>query len=37
MFEMANVREPRTGLPMIIWISAKKNANHGAFRLLKWS
>ena len=29
LFEMANVRKNRTGLPMIIWISPKY-ANHGA-------
>ena len=30
MFEMANLRNIETGLPMVIWIKPKGNEKHGA-------
>jgi hypothetical protein len=35
LFEMSNLREKTTGIPLIIWVSAK-NANHGARVKLQW-
>ena len=29
LFEMANLRQNRTGLPMVIWVSEKGNTKHG--------
>lgn len=29
LYEMANIRPDRSGLPMVVWISIKGNAKHG--------
>jgi hypothetical protein len=35
LFEMSNLREKTTGIPALIWVSAK-NANHGARVKVQW-
>jgi hypothetical protein len=35
LFEMSNLREKDTGIPYLIWVSAK-NANHGARIKVQW-